>query len=114
MHQRGRRGPIQLAMLPFARPNRPDRPATVRRLTPPPATLAEEEKAIWCSITAQRDFNPVGTALLHNALRMHEIGRVARQNVLERGMMVVDKNGAQRLNPMCRLERDARQLFYQT
>jgi phage terminase small subunit len=107
VRQRGRAGAIQLAMRRFA-----PRPK-VTHLAPPPATLGDEEKALWRSITTQRDFNPVGCTLLESALRMHEIGRIARETVIEKGMMVVDRNGYQRLNPAARIERDARQLFYQ-
>ena len=88
------------------RTKRPCEPAA------PPEHLSDRSQALWAAVVSRRQVSIGRLAYLQSALESLDRADQARLAVEQQGMVVETKTtGAVHLNPLCKLEREARQQF---
>jgi len=79
---------------------------------PPPKHLSERSKKLWRDVVPRRARSPERLTLVQTALEALDRAEVARVKVEAEGLTCTTKTtGAVHLNPLIRIEREARQLF---
>ncbi len=78
----------------------------------PPDHLSETTKQLWRSIVPRRALSPERLALLRTALEALDRADQAREALLQEGLVFTTaKTGTKHVNPIVRIEKDARQQF---
>jgi hypothetical protein len=79
---------------------------------PAPECLSEHGKALWASVVPRRVRTPERLVLLQVGLEALDGAFKIRSAIDEQGMVsVTEATQAKHINPLCRLEREYRQLF---
>ena len=79
---------------------------------PAPQELAQPERQLWESITAQHAFSDAASlSLLRTALEAHARARLCREAIAKDGMTHRDRFGQVKVHPLLSTERDARAAF---
>lgn len=79
---------------------------------PAPDYLSDRAKVLWASVVPRRVKSPERLALLEMGLDALDRALKARSAIDESGMIsVTESTKAQHINPLCKLERENRQLF---
>ena len=80
----------------------------------PPDHLSERAKQLWRTIVPRRALSPERLTLLQAALEALDRADQAREALLEEGLVFTTaKTGTKHVNPIVRIEKDARQQFLQ-
>ncbi len=77
-----------------------------------PAHLSDESKKFWTQIVDDYSISDAaGLKILRVACEAFDRAQMARQSIDTAGMLLLDKFGQQKVNPLLATERDARSSF---
>jgi phage terminase small subunit len=81
-------------------------------VTNPPKHLSRSAKQLWRDLTIEYSLDDAaGLRILRSALESLDRAEAAREAIERDGLLIRDRWGQDKVNPLCAVERDARSSF---
>jgi phage terminase small subunit len=78
----------------------------------PPKHLSRSSKQLWRDLTTEYSLDDAaGLRILRSALESLDRAEAAREAIARDGLLIKDRWGQDKVNPLCAVERDARSSF---